>query len=172
VNPLPSASISGGPTSTVEVGQSVSLSSSASTGAASFEWWVNGVQKAQTATYSFSESTEGTYEVALVAKSQAGCTDTTSISIEVVKKSSRFNQSLANQVVIYPNPTKGGTFTLEAPVASGSIIILNSVGQVLYTTQLNETKQLIRFTAPASGMYFVRLDTATGFVVKQLVIVE
>jgi PKD repeat protein len=172
VNALPSASISGGPTATVEVGQSVSLSSSASTGAASFEWWVNGVQKAQTAGYTFSEGTEGTYEVALVAKSQAGCTDTTSISIEVVKNSSRFDQSLASRVVIYPNPAKGGTFTLESPVASGSVTILNSVGQVLHTIELNETKQVIRFTAPAAGVYFVRLNTATGIAVKQLVVVE
>ena len=79
------------------------------------------------------------------------------------------------EVNVFPNPT-GGTFTVSSSVADnssigqhGSIDIYNTMGEKIYSAQLNSTKTEIDLTNEPNGIYLIRLNTRQGIVSKKII---
>jgi hypothetical protein len=64
------------------------------------------------------------------------------------------NLSRAEDILIYPNPNTG-TFMVRVH-EQGAFDVLNSIGQVLQTQQLNEGEEAFEVNGLPAGVYFVR----------------
>ena len=80
------------------------------------------------------------------------------------------------EIVIYPNPNSG-IFTITAPLitSEASVQIFNSLGQQIYTQQLNtlngKINELITLNNLSLGLYFIRI-TQENFYSEQKFVVE
>ncbi|MEZ4908638.1 MAG: T9SS type A sorting domain-containing protein [Saprospiraceae bacterium] len=100
-----------------------------------------------------------------------------SSDLEFIQQNSSTNTSETNtsnldNFTIYPNPFKN-TFTIYGnSVKVKGIEVLNSVGQNVYTTELDQpvSQYEIDFSTEPSGFYFVNLLTEDGDIVKKKVI--
>ena len=105
----------------------------------------------------------GTYQV--TGYDEFGCKKTVSIDI---------NFTNCQEIMIYPNPSSG-VFTIRAiPEKIESIIIYNTIGQIVY--QHDETlssKELLNLEAELSGgIYFISVKTANDCTVMQKIIIR
>jgi hypothetical protein len=77
---------------------------------------------------------------------------------------------------VYPNPNKGSfTLSLETPNDEISVMIMNSLGQMVYYTELigatGKTKTQFNLgDILSTGIYMVRVDSGKDIFVKQMVI--
>lgn len=66
-------------------------------------------------------------------------------------------------VSIYPNPSNSKlTIQIDKSLVSGSYTIVNSMGRIMEQGKISPDKNTILWEAPASGMYFIRIETRTG----------
>ena len=70
------------------------------------------------------------------------------------------------EVVIYPNPTNG-LITISG-VQEGSINVLNTMGQTVYTDMLNLEKHVLDLSHLNTGMYILRIENERGVSVTRL----
>jgi hypothetical protein len=76
---------------------------------------------------------------------------------------------------VYPNPAFDNV-TIEIPVINngGSLQIMNAIGQVVEEMMIkasgNGQKLNLNLEAYTSGVYFIRLNAATGQTVKKLIV--
>lgn len=71
-------------------------------------------------------------------------------------------------VYLYPNPAKGN-FTILLPKVSKEIIIINSLGQVIYNSQTNGQTSL-NLDLSENGMYIIQILIENETVIKKLVV--
>jgi hypothetical protein len=72
-----------------------------------------------------------------------------------------------NTIKMFPNPTKG-ILNLEFPI-SGKMEILDVLGQVVLTENLNSTQQL-DFSTLGKGNYLVKIISENKFIVNRIVL--
>jgi hypothetical protein len=74
-----------------------------------------------------------------------------------------------NDFIIYPNPSTG-LFTIQAESMDVvQVTIVNVSGETVYQGVSNEGKLLVDIKEVASGMYFVKLKTKGGLIIKKIV---
>ena len=74
-----------------------------------------------------------------------------------------------NDFIIYPNPSTG-LFTIQAESMDVvQVTIVNVIGETVYQGVSNEGKLLVDIKEVASGMYFVKLKTKGGLIIKKIV---
>ncbi|HET9505765.1 MAG TPA: endo-1,4-beta-xylanase [Hymenobacter sp.] len=85
--------------------------------------------------------------------------------------------ALSEQVVLYPNPTHGGSLTLGLPAALNQqaveVQVLNTLGQTVAHQNLAASATAARplaLPALAQGVYTVRLQTSAGTISKRLTV--
>ncbi len=77
-----------------------------------------------------------------------------------------------SEASLYPNPATDRV-NVTSTQAMERITVLNYVGQVVFTQQLNGDKGVTLNTASyESGVYVVRIDTQDGVVTKRVIITE
>lgn len=74
----------------------------------------------------------------------------------------------APKLKLYPNPTTGIVNLTTSPDAE-SIIIINSVGQIVYTAKAQPQMEL-NLSSLASGVYMVQVQSSKGLTTQRLVI--
>ena len=69
---------------------------------------------------------------------------------------------------IYPNPTTS-VLNVELGIQNGAmeVDVINTLGEMVYTTEIMNQKSQIDVSALPAGVYFVRVDTATQKFIKQ-----
>lgn len=76
-----------------------------------------------------------------------------------------------NNVVIYPNPTSNGTFSISNTINLKEITIYNVNGQIVQEiknpTLSNETYQISNLT---TGFYLVQLASENGTTTKKVIV--
>lgn len=82
--------------------------------------------------------------------------------------SSAVNNSLAEGIQVYPNPSRG-VFNVEIPtVGNAEITIVTLAGQKVYAANTDQSLVKIDLSDLASGMYMVRVKTVDGLAVKKI----
>ena len=74
--------------------------------------------------------------------------------------------ALANSVKLYPNPANN-RLTVEMESQFSTIEITNILGQAIYKADLTENQALIDLSNYRAGMYYVKLQSNNGMVIKK-----
>lgn len=86
------------------------------------------------------------------------------------------DDDLADNIQIFPNPSSDGIVSVRYNLGSSqelSVAVADLTGQIVFTTKLGKVQSgtgQLNLGALASGMYLVKISTATGFTSKKLVI--
>jgi hypothetical protein len=78
-------------------------------------------------------------------------------------------ESLAEGVVIYPNPNSGG-FTLQGVKLYSDILILDATGKTVYEQKKILSKEEIKLNSLEPGIYFVRVTDSLETTVLKMVV--
>ena len=93
----------------------------------------------------------------------------------VVKLASAFGienfENLNNQVVVYPNPSTG-LFNLTTTVKASKIEVVNALGAVIYSAQVNVDRIQVNLSQEAKGVYFYTLSNHETIIGRGRLIVE
>lgn len=149
VNALPSVSLTATTASACANSGSIALSGSPAGGTYS------GTNVSGTA---FSTSTTGTFTPAYsFTNTSTGCTNTATTAIVVSQCTGMeaINGRDDAMIRVYPNPTNG-LVTVELST-SAEITVMNSIGQEVMKTSLNEGKHTIDLSERLSGMYVIHV---------------
>ena len=137
----------------------------------SWDFGDGGTSLLQNPTHTYAAS--GVYLVTLRASNAQDCDDvyTQNIYIDVVGNT----PATAMLMQLWPNPASDLVhLSLKLPAASAlKMTVLNAVGQKVYSENMEATDHLERvldMAAFAKGMYFVRIETAGGTLVKKVVL--
>lgn len=74
----------------------------------------------------------------------------------------------AQSLHIYPNPSNG-LFTVDGAGNSYKLVVMNSQGQVVYTSD-NSNSNTIDLTNQPNGVYFIRLTDANNTIIRKVII--
>jgi hypothetical protein len=110
---------------------------------------------------SYTATANGNYAVAIT---QGACTDTSSC-VQIL--SIGIGSIQWEGIFIYPNPATN-KITIESPQLA-VIEITNIQGQLIKTLAANSHKTSIDISAYSSGVYFVKVKTEKGIMVKKFV---
>ena len=120
----------------------------------------------------FVPDSNGTYYV--VVSNSNGCT--TASQQYSVNNIGYAETNMLSMISIYPNPNVG-LFTFETTLTHSSpltIQLMNITGDMVSTINLGnmsgQVKQEFDFTSLAKGVYFMRINTSDGFMVRKIVI--
>jgi hypothetical protein len=101
---------------------------------------------------SFTPTVNGNYAVIV---SQNGCStisNCVSITVVDVKEINAFTG-----LNVYPNPSSG-LYTIRGITANTTLTVMNSLGEVLYSSIANGTSESIDVSSLAKGIYFLKLS--------------
>ena len=70
---------------------------------------------------------------------------------------------------MYPNPA-AGTVNVKAETAINNVVVYNEIGQVVYSAKANGNTASFSVEGFGSGVYFVRIDTASGINISKLIV--
>jgi len=154
VNALPTLNISSSNT-LVCVGESALLTAS---GAVNYTFNPGGASGSITispvvnTTYSLiGVDTNGCKNTAVITQSVSGCTDLALL-----------DKAPEAKLHLFPNPTKG-LITLELQSAN-EVIIINTLGQIVYSTKLRSGTQQIYLEDLARGIYFLKSEHSPEYI--------
>ena len=88
---------------------------------------------------------------------------TTAVGIEESSNSSK------TEVVFFPNPSSG-VFSLQSSQTISSIEILNVIGEMIYSEEINTNKKEIDLSDQSNGIYFIRIQTENEIITRKLCI--
>jgi len=72
-------------------------------------------------------------------------------------------------IQVYPNPVKG-FLNIESSRAIESLEIFNAIGQNVYSAIVNTPLVSVNFVDMNTGVYFLKLKTASGYTVRKVVV--
>lgn len=135
----------------------------ASTGV-SYQWYLDGqpISGATDATYTPTEPGDYTVEVI----DQNGCTSTSETFTHIPVG---IGTSELSSVSIYPNPSSN-VFNITLPVVENtSIVVYNSIGEVIVNTQTTNSTFTLDASQWANGVYSVVISSGDNLVTKKVV---
>ena len=106
--------------------------------------------------------------ITVIASNSANCPNATqTYSIQCATDVE--NYDLQNEISVYPNPTNG-ILTVEASENIFSIEIENALGEKIYRHAFpGKSSALVDLGAYPSGIYFMKIKTQNGFLVKKII---
>jgi hypothetical protein len=146
---------------TICSGQSTTLTT---TGAPTFTWNTgsnaSSIVVSPTVSTIYSASGTGT----------TGCSSTKSFTQNVVSCAGiKGNEIDGVDVVVFPNPTSG-VFNITLPIdLNATITVYNMVGSLIYSYNVIDSKTEIDMRKESNGIYFVRITTSNGSLIKRIV---
>jgi len=70
---------------------------------------------------------------------------------------------------IYPNPSSTGVFTIESSEGVESVVVYNSLGQVVKHQKFSNNEVSVRLT-DLPGVYIMKVQTGSGVISKRVII--
>jgi hypothetical protein len=133
------------------------LSITGITGAATYQWQLNGTDISGATASTHVATSGGNYTVVVT---QDGCTGTSS-SLNVTV--GRDADVIGQMFTVYPNPSKG-LFRLQGDVQVHAVRVLDASGRVVYENRTDAVTvdYTIDLSAQPSGVYYLMLDTERG----------
>jgi hypothetical protein len=155
VNPTPAP---------VVVNTNGTLSITGITGAATYQWQLNGSDITGATASTYVATTSGSYTVTVT---QNGCSGTSSnmgvtINLDADAIGQRFS--------VYPNPSNG-IFTIQGDIQIHALRVMDASGRVVYenTTATHTDAIALDLSAQPEGVYYLMLDTNQGAGSKVLI---
>jgi hypothetical protein len=99
-----------------------------------------------------------------------GCSATATDSIWVDICSGTGNSMSLQPISIYPNPNNG-EFVVELQ-QGGTLELLDMLGQVVYSQQVNAGRTAINAIVPSNGVYLIRVSANNGSVSEQKLVIR
>jgi hypothetical protein len=127
------------------------------------QWFLNGAPIPGDTTNQIIATKAGQYTVQITDSN--GCT---ALSNPVTITS--INNVTENAITIYPNPSVGNwQLAVSNDLIDASFQIWDEAGQVIYQSKITSTSSNIQLTGVAGGIYFLKINTPEGLVVRKLV---
>ncbi|MFI5149773.1 MAG: PKD domain-containing protein [Bacteroidia bacterium] len=101
----------------------------------------------------------------------SGCSASAKAVIHVYNCVMGIQEAGLGQIRVYPNPANG-IITIEVPQTGGVITVVNAVGQLIYAEKMTQTKITLDLKNQAEGMYFIKLENASGVSVQRIQVVN
>lgn len=114
-------------------------------------WEENGVEVSTDSVYTFTVDRD----IHLLAK---------------VKPNTGVSESVEESIAVYPNPTNGKV-RIEAENIK-NVAVYNLMGQRLFEAEVYSDEFEYDFTQHSEGLYFVRIETANGVVVRRVTVID
>ncbi|CAN5266328.1 hypothetical protein BH09BAC5_BH09BAC5_12890 [soil metagenome] len=74
-------------------------------------------------------------------------------------------------VNIFPNPSNG-TFSIESTTENSTIEIANTLGEIIYSSQINSDKAEIDLSNQPTGIYFATIQNGEEIIYKKIIIAK
>ncbi len=95
--------------------------------------------------------------------------DQTNQTINTIVVNAGLNTLQAAKLIeMYPNPTKGNV-TIQAPSLISKVEVMNSLGQLMISKEVNSANVQLDLSTLNKGVYLVQLYTSAGPIIKKLV---
>lgn len=75
----------------------------------------------------------------------------------------------ANEIRLFPNPTSG-ILNIETGASSMTVEVFNAIGEVVFYQQVNAGTAKVDLSGKDNGVYFVKISTANGNVLRKVVL--
>jgi hypothetical protein len=113
----------------------------------------------------------GTHLVTYNYTDSSGCTNTDSSTITIITCNSINPIKNEISVKVYPNPNRG-TLVLDLGTSIDEVFvkIYNGLGSVIYSKKINESKVNINLTNISPGVYFIKIQSNKGQIVKRIIV--
>ncbi|MCD4795334.1 MAG: T9SS type A sorting domain-containing protein [Bacteroidales bacterium] len=98
-----------------------------------------------------------------------GGQDNNRFAIYYNAKSTDIDQDFTNDILIYPNPSKG-IFFIETPEQANSIIAKDITGKEIYILKTSVRKIKLDLSEYAKGIYFITINYKSKLVTKKIII--
>lgn len=175
VNPLPPVSLSPSGTVNFCAGDSVEITITVGAGGGSFQWYLDGTALAGSTNSSIFASAEGAYN--LEKTNMNGCSDTSAVATVLVDTCSNNLFEIEGITFnIFPNPASTSVTIEFNSFTNADIMGLQLVGldgktvRVFNVDEANSNGTSIDVSDVNSGVYFIRMTTSHGQIVKEIVI--
>jgi len=86
--------------------------------------------------------------------------------VEIIVNVTSVDENEIQDVSVYPNPTSG-MITVKAEMMN-RIEVINSVGQIVLTKEIDDNEASLDTTSFGSGVYFVNIMTVNGNIVRKI----
>jgi hypothetical protein len=170
VNPLPTASITAGGSTSICSGDSVMLTASTNIAGSTYKWkkYANIIPGATSVSYA--AKTTGKYKA--IVTSPAGCSrSSNSITVTVVCRVAAAD--FDNEITIYPNPVSDYVFVSGMPGIESMLVEITDITGSLKLSMIaegGEDNVKIDLNSLPPGIYFLRIQTASVSEIRRLVI--
>ncbi|MBL4669910.1 MAG: T9SS type A sorting domain-containing protein, partial [Flavobacteriales bacterium] len=113
----------------------------------------------------YTVTANGNYAVEITVGS---CIDTSACESVII--SGIEANSFANQLIVYPNPTKGlFTVSLDELDNNANVIVYTVVGKEIVNQEITKNKTTINLEAYDKGIYFVKIQNGENIITKRIV---
>lgn len=130
-----------------------------------WQWYVDSTKIEGATWYSYAPKKSGTYTV--LSKDGNSCYRLSNPYVWIMTGTDE--NFVGNNVNIYPNPTLNKQFTLQIPDKVNSISIYSIEGSLYKNIAVNQDGNY-EIEINQSGIYFVRIDTPQGLIVKKIIV--
>ncbi|MBQ1654970.1 MAG: PKD domain-containing protein [Bacteroidales bacterium] len=114
-------------------------------------------------------TTAGSFTTTLIAYNEEGTlTDTVTLSVTVTESGVAVDENAISEISVYPNPTS--SIINIAAEGMQNITIIDMAGRVVMSKDVNSNFETISAEGFAKANYMVRITTADGVVVKNIVV--
>ncbi|MBQ3832400.1 MAG: T9SS type A sorting domain-containing protein, partial [Bacteroidales bacterium] len=114
-------------------------------------------------------TTAGSFTTTLIAyNTDESKTDTVTLSVTVTESGVAVDENAISEISVYPNPTS--SIINIAAEGMQNITIVDMAGRVVMSKDVNSNFETISAEGFAKANYMVRITTADGVVVKNIVV--
>ena len=147
----------------------INFSSAGSTGS-NFDWDFGDGNNASGSSVANQYTNSGVYTVVLTV-TENGCTNTDTLTITIGVDNLNENSENEFSFSIYPNPNQG-VFKIELSklVGTSTLEVFNTLGQLVYVTDLNAKEEQIDLQFLSTGVYNLRITQENQAIHEQLII--
>ncbi len=98
------------------------------------------------------------------------CSSETVKTIEIILTNNNSGNTLSPIVSIYPNPVKSNlTLNFNKTADLKKVSLFDLYGHIIFEKQTDEISLNLNLSKIASGMYYLRVQNDTSFIIKKII---
>jgi len=168
--PIDASFTAGTTTIDIAAGDSVTFTNSSANPTSRVWNFGDGTMDYTDAVISHIYTTPGTYEVELIVF-HGMCSDTSTVTVEVINSVGITESSGNGNITVYPNPNNGSFIIDIGEIGDGLLTVTDVLGRTVYELEF-DNQQKIEMSDFSSGVYMVQLNLANGEIEVIGVVVE
>jgi PKD repeat protein len=113
----------------------------------------------------------GVYTITYSYTNAGGCMASNTASLHVIPCPTGVVNLAVPVMKIYPNPNNG-IFTVETPDQTGTLLVMDVMGQLIYSERITQPSSVLNLQNHPNGMYLVKIEGANGIAVQRIFVVK